>query len=123
MCRKTLEGICSAHGVRERNLVSSLRKMRDKSIIDERIHDWSDALRLAGNEAAHDVGVTISQEDARDMLDFANAILDYLFSFRQKFEEFQQTVVGWVVHDLRNRDGRQSDGVDLLADLTPDVPF
>ena len=33
---------------------------------------------LAGNEAAHDVGVNVSQEDARDMLDFSNAILDYL---------------------------------------------
>jgi hypothetical protein len=90
MCRKTLEGIAAVNGIKERSLVGALRVMRDQGLIDERLYAWSDALRLAGNEAAHDVGVTVSQEDARDMLDFSNAILDYLFSFRQKFEEFQQ---------------------------------
>jgi hypothetical protein len=90
MCRKTLEGICSEYGASQRNLVQSLEKMRENGIIDERLFDWSNALRLAGNEAAHDVGVTISKEDARDMLEFTNAILDYLFSFREKFEEFRK---------------------------------
>ncbi len=90
MCRKTLEGISAVHGIRERNLVGALRAMRDQGLIDERLYEWSDALRLAGNEAAHGVGITVSLDDARDMLDFANAILDYLFSFRQKFEEFQR---------------------------------
>jgi hypothetical protein len=89
MCRKTLEGICEASGVKERALVGSLKAMRERGIIDERLHSWSDALRLAGNEAAHGVGTEVSQEDARDMLEFTNAIIDYLFSFRQKFEEFQ----------------------------------
>ena len=89
MCRKTLEGICAHYGVREGSLVSSLRKLKDDAIIDARLHEWSDALRLAGNEAAHDVGVQISQDDAQDMLEFTNAIIDYLFSFRDKFEKFK----------------------------------
>ena len=89
LCRKTLEGICKAHGIGERNLMASLNKMKDDSLIDERLFEWSDALRNAGNSAVHDVDVTVSQADAQDILEFTNAILDYLFSFRDRFESFK----------------------------------
>lgn len=90
MCRKTLEGICKAHGVQGLPLVKGLEKMKNEKLIDDRLYQWADALRLAGNEAAHDVKVTVSGDDAKDMLEFTNAILDYLFSFRDKFEHFKQ---------------------------------
>jgi hypothetical protein len=64
--------------------------MRDKGLIDDRLFEWSDSLRLAGNEAAHGVGLSIGQADARDILEFINAILDYIFSFRDRFEEFKK---------------------------------
>ena len=90
MCRKTLEGICAAHGVSERNLASSLKRMREAGLIDERLFEWSDLLRMAGNEAAHGVGLAIAQTDAKDILEFTNAIMDYLFSFRDRFEAFKK---------------------------------
>jgi len=90
MCRKTLEGVCAAHGVSDRTLVGSRKKMKESGLIDERLFEWSDALRLAGNEAAHGVSVSIGQTDAKDILEFTNAILDYLFSFRDRFEQFLQ---------------------------------
>lgn len=90
MCRKTLEGVCAAHGVAERNLSQSLRRMRDAGLIDERLYEWSDALRVIGNEAAHGVGLNIAQRDAKDTLEFTNAILDYMFSYRDRFEQFKQ---------------------------------
>ena len=89
MCRKTLEGICDAHGVSERTLAATLKKMLELGLVDERLFQWSDLLRLAGNEAAHGVGLTISQPDAKDILDFTAAIMDYLFSYRDRFEEFK----------------------------------
>lgn len=90
MCRKTLEGICASQNITERNLVRSLTKMKDDGVIDERLHQWADALRITGNEAAHGVETTIPREDAQDILDFTAAILDYVFSFKGKFDEFQQ---------------------------------
>lgn len=90
MCRKTLEGICAEHGVTGNNLVSNLKHLRDKGIIESRLFEWADALRISGNEAAHDVKVTISAEDARDVLDFTNALLEYIFTFRDKFQQFKQ---------------------------------
>jgi hypothetical protein len=89
MCRKTLEGICVEHGVSGRTLVSSLKELKDKGIIENRLYEWADALRISGNEAAHDVSVTISADDARDILEFTNALLEYVFTFRDKFEEFK----------------------------------
>ncbi len=90
MCRKTLEGICAEHGIKDNNLVRSLKALKDKGIIENRLYEWADALRISGNEAAHDVAVTISPEDARDILEFTNALLEYLFTFRDRFEQFKQ---------------------------------
>jgi uncharacterized protein DUF4145 len=89
MCRKTLEGLCAEHGVTKRPLIASLGELRDKGIIDGRLYEWSDTLRVAGNEAAHDVGVTVSAEDARDLVEFTNAILEYVFTFRDRYEAFK----------------------------------
>jgi hypothetical protein len=90
MCRKTLEGICAEHGIKGNNLVKSLKELKDNGIIESRLYEWADALRISGNEAAHDVRVTISPEDARDILEFTNALLEYIFTFRDRFEQFKE---------------------------------
>jgi len=90
MCRKTLEGICAAHQVSQRTLVASLKELRDRGIIEQRLYEWADALRISGNEAAHEVNVTVPAEDARDILEFTNALLEYVFTFRDKFEAFKK---------------------------------
>ena len=90
MCRKTLEGICVEHGAKGNNLVANLKELKDRGVIENRLFEWADALRISGNEAAHDVAVTISPEDARDILEFTNALLEYVFTFRDKFEEFKK---------------------------------
>jgi len=90
MSRKTLEGICLEHGVKAGPLVKSLKKMKDNGVLDDRLYEWSDALRMAGNEAAHDPAVVVSGEDAKDILDFTNAVIDYLYSFRSKFDQFKK---------------------------------
>lgn len=90
MCRKALEGICVEHDVKERNLALSLKKMKDAGLIDDRLFEWSDALRLAGNEAAHGVETNIESADAKDIIEFTNAIIDYMFSFRDRFDQFKK---------------------------------
>lgn len=94
MCRKTLEGICVEHGATGRTLVASLKELKEKGVIENRLYEWADALRISGNEAAHDVNVTISAEDAKDIIEFTNALLEYVFTFRDKFEEFKTRRAG-----------------------------
>jgi hypothetical protein len=68
-------------------------------MIDERLFEWSDTLRVVGNEAAHGVGISIDQADAKDTLEFTNAILDCIFSYRDRFEQLKK----------RRSNGRQRD--------------
>jgi hypothetical protein len=88
MCRKTLEGICAQHGHRGVNLAKSLASMRDAGIIENRLFEWADALRMYGNPP-HDVDVTVPAQDARDLLEFGHALIEYVFTYRDKFEAFR----------------------------------
>jgi hypothetical protein len=88
MCRKCVEAVCENLGARDGRLVDRLRKLRDEGRIEERLYRWADELRLVGNDAAHDLDIRIGKEDARDSLDFVEAILLYVFALDQKFNDF-----------------------------------
>lgn len=90
MCRKTLEGVCQQHGVSANNLKASLGKLKEQGVIEGRLFEWADELRLAGNEAAHDVNVEVQSRDAGDIVEFTKAPLEYVYTFREKFEEFKE---------------------------------
>jgi hypothetical protein len=90
MCRKALEALIGEHKISAGNLADALKAMRDQGLIEARLFEWADALRLTGNTAAHDVSENISREDARDVLDFTSAIMEYVFTFRDRFETFKE---------------------------------
>jgi hypothetical protein len=90
MCRKTLEGIADEHNIKTHNLASALQEMKEKGIIEKKLFDWADMLRISGNEAAHGVKTTISQQDAKDILEFTNALIEYIFTFQERFTKFQE---------------------------------
>lgn len=90
MCRRTLEGFCAELGVKKRNLASSLAALGEEGHIDGSMAAWANALRVAGNEAAHDASHNISRIDSQNLLEFTEAILDYIYVFKRKFEAFQQ---------------------------------
>lgn len=90
MCRKTLEGIAEENNITARNLAAALKEMKEKGIIENRLYEWADALRIFGNEAAHGVDSRISPQDAKDILEFTHALLEYVFTFQEKFDEFKK---------------------------------
>ncbi|MCZ2079666.1 MAG: DUF4145 domain-containing protein [Bryobacterales bacterium] len=89
LCRRTIETLCVDRGVKEQNLAAALAKMRDRNLIDGSLFEWADGLRLAGNRAAHDVTSDVSWEDARDLVEFTEALLEYVIVFRERFERFK----------------------------------
>jgi len=48
MCRRTLERACAEHGINEQNLAESLAAMKAEGLIEARMLEWADALRIAG---------------------------------------------------------------------------
>ena len=78
--------------------------MKDINLIENRLYEWAEALRITGNEAAHDINKKISKQDAKDIIDFTDAILEYVFTFRKKLDEFlarRKAVWEYLYQNLR----------------------
>lgn len=89
MCRKTLEGLCDAHGAKAGNLSRNLAKLQKDGVIEKNLYEWAEALRISGNEAAHGVSTTISRSDCENILEFTEALAQYVFTYRDKFAKFK----------------------------------
>ena len=96
MARRTVEAVCYEHNYRARTLVDNLRKMRDDAVIDKRLYEWSSLVKDLGNEGAHDLQRSISREDATEALGFAEALVDYLYVIRKRYDR--------IVRRRRERD-------------------
>jgi hypothetical protein len=88
MCGRVLEAICVEYKTKDKSLQGRLKELLDQHVIDKRIFDWADALRLSRNTGAHATSEKISKEDALNLLEFSSAICDYVFVLNKKFEEF-----------------------------------
>jgi len=103
MCRRALEALCRTLAANGRDLARRLADLKANGHIDERLLDWAHGVRLVGNEAAHDVDAAVTAEDARDILEFTEALLMYVFTLDTKFRSFE-------ARRNRRRDG-SSEGV------------
>jgi hypothetical protein len=90
MCRRVIEEITKTQGVRAKTLLGGLKELRNNDQIDQRLFEWADLLRSIGNEAAHGVGEKIALEDAEDVLHFTEALADYIFVLKTRFESLQK---------------------------------
>jgi hypothetical protein len=88
MCGRALEGICQHYKAKSTNLADGLKELHKQGVIDGRLITWSDALRLSRNIGAHATINSVSHDEARDVLLFANAICEYVFVLSAQFEEF-----------------------------------
>jgi hypothetical protein len=89
MCRRTIQGLCVHFKAKGDNLAKQLASLQHDGTIDPRLREWADALRLAGNDAAHDVTLTTLREDAFDQVEFTRAILEHVFTFSEAFKRFK----------------------------------
>jgi hypothetical protein len=86
MARRGVEAICADHHQSKGTLAAKLTALKKEGIIDDRLHDWSEVIRDLGNSGAHDVDVTLNREDADDAIAFFEALVNYLYTFRQRYE-------------------------------------
>ena len=89
MSRKCLEAVCKVLNAKGRNLNALLANLHEAEHIDSRLLKWAHHVRAIGNEAAHDINVPVTKEDARDVFEFTEAILIYVFSLTKRFESLQ----------------------------------
>jgi hypothetical protein len=89
MCGRAIEAMSISH-TSERTLHKGLVAMRDSGVIDSRLYDWGDSLRKERNIGAHATGLKVSLADARDVLDFAMAICEYVYVLSDRYERFKK---------------------------------
>ncbi|MCD4657433.1 MAG: DUF4145 domain-containing protein [Planctomycetes bacterium] len=90
MCGRALEVICKENKTKSWTLGKGLKELKDNGVIDERLYDWGNALRVLRNDGAHATDVEISKEDARDVLDFILAICEFIYVLTDKYEKFRE---------------------------------
>jgi hypothetical protein len=90
MVRRALEGVCSHHNITATNLVRALEEMERQGLIEGRLLEWAQELRVLGNQAAHFTGRPVARQDAQDALELAEALLDYLYLFTGRFNAFKK---------------------------------
>lgn len=100
MCRRSLEALCRAQGAQGKGLASRLAVLKANGRIDTRLLDWAHGVRLVGNQGAHDADTAVSAEDARDILEFTEAVLMFVFTLDAKFQSFQARRKGGLDHPI-----------------------
>ncbi|MFJ6945331.1 DUF4145 domain-containing protein [Streptomyces wuyuanensis] len=90
MVRRTLEGVCAQHGIAKKPLYKAFEEMESIGLIEGRLLEWAQELRLLGNEGAHFTGKQVTRQDASDAIALAEALLDYLYVFSAQFTQFKE---------------------------------
>ncbi|MEX2394090.1 MAG: DUF4145 domain-containing protein [Actinomycetota bacterium] len=83
MCARTIESACIEHQVQASNLASAIAEMKSQGIIETRLHEWAETLPFLDRPS------DASREDARDALEFTDAFLAYLYSYRHRMHSFR----------------------------------
>lgn len=89
MCRRALEALCKELEAGSGTLQAKLDTLSKRGTIDARLASWAHGVRAVGNEAAHNTDAELSKDDARDALDFTEAILTYVYVLGRRFEAFE----------------------------------
>lgn len=84
-----MEQVCLELGVTEKTLIKSLEELKKRGLLDERLVQWAHGLRAVGNVGAHAGSEDVSAQDAQDVVEFARALIDYVFTYQQRFAAFQ----------------------------------
>lgn len=90
MTRRFLEGLAVELGATKRDLFGKLEELKQAGRIEGQLYDWATALRLVGNDAAHDVSRRVNRRDAEDVISFAEALADYVYVFQARYDAFNQ---------------------------------
>ena len=90
MCRKTLEAVCNEFGESAGRLVDRLDLLLQKGVIDSAMFEWARELRLSGNKDAHADPGSVTENEAKDMIEFARAMLLYAFELPKRLQQARE---------------------------------
>jgi len=90
--RRTLEVMCKDKGELTGTLQKKLENLADKKVIPPVIDGIASLLRQMGNEAAHGDNVEFPEYIVKEMSDYTQIILDYVYILPAKLESSQERI-------------------------------
>lgn len=85
MVGRTLEAVVKEYDPNEKSAYKGLQTMQKNGVISQELLDWSNELRVLRNIGAHASSQKVEQVDAKESLDFLQAILEILYDLRPRF--------------------------------------
>lgn len=90
MCRRALQSSVFQKGANGRDLIDQIDDLYSKGIITSDLKDWAHEIRITGNTGAHpdkDGLKDVGQDEAREILDFMESYLNYVYTMPSKVAE------------------------------------
>ncbi len=87
MVGRAIEGMCRDK-VGAKYLGDGLKKLKAEGVIDDKLFQWGEALQKERNIGAHAGEESVSWQDARDVLDFAYAMAEYVYVLDVKYQDY-----------------------------------
>ena len=80
MARSVIEAICKDKNIKEGNLAQKIKQLAKVASMPQMVTEQANEIRYFGNEMAHgDFTQPVSEEDANDVLDLMDIIIDYVY--------------------------------------------
>jgi hypothetical protein len=83
MCARTIEAACAEHGAHGSNIIAAIGELKSQGVVETRLAEWAEALPFLDRPA------DATRDDARDALEFTDAFLTYLYSYRHRMLQFR----------------------------------
>jgi Domain of unknown function (DUF4145) len=90
LCRDILVKMAPGTATKRMMLGAGIKALKEKNIIDQRLHDWGLQVQAFRNLAAHGEDFDASREDAEDLQAFVHAITEYVYDLTDRYEEFKE---------------------------------
>lgn len=90
--RRTLEIICKDKQAKGNNLVAMIQNLTHKSIFPTIINESSDILRILENEAAHGVNLDYDWSIVKEMVNFTQIIIEYVYAIPYRIENIKKEI-------------------------------
>jgi hypothetical protein len=87
MARRTLEAVVRDFAPEQERPFEGLKAMLAKGLISEELHRWGDEIRFLGESSVSEY--PIGHQDAKEALEFLNALIENLYFLREKFKRMQ----------------------------------
>ncbi len=90
MVGRALEAVAKDYDPKVKTIATGIEKMHEAGAISSELLEWANALRFLRNIGAHASPTDVEELDARESLDFLQAILETIYHLRPMFEKMKK---------------------------------